>query len=397
MAEEVCYPRVKNTGLRGVPVADTKVSYIDGVRGELQYRGYQIQDLARYTTYEEVAFLLIHGQLPSRAELEAFDGRLRSMRPVPPPVLQATALRPRTASPMDVLQGAVPFLADHDSTLGGNSKEAVRAQSERLIAQLPTVVAAWKRIRSGERALDPRPDLPTRRTSCSCSREEPGRAGRPHPGRVPGSPCRPHVQRVHLRRPRGGKHPGPPLRIGGRSGRSPLRGSPRRRQHRGHEDAPGDRQTGKGRVVRQSQARRGREDHGDGPRGLQDPRSRAPILKEFALELGEKTGESFWIDIAEKVREVTQAELKARRGQEIYPNVDFYSAATYYQLGIEPDLFTPVFAIGRIAGWCAHVIEEKFAEAQEKPALYRPEAEYIGDYCGPQGCAFVPLGARASA
>jgi len=91
------------------------------------------------------------------------------------------------------------------------------------------------------------------------------------------------------------------------------------------------------------------------------------------------------------VREAAQAEFKARKGAEIYPNVDFYSAATYYQLGIETDLFTPVFALGRIAGWCAHVIEEKFAEAQEKPELYRPEASYVGDYCGPQGCAWVPL------
>ena len=77
--------------------------------------------------------------------------------------------------------------------------------------------------------------------------------------------------------------------------------------------------------------------------------------------------------------------------------MDFYSASTYYQLGIAPDLFTPLFALGRVAGWCAHVIEEKFAEAQEKPALYRPEAEYVGDYCGPVGCPFVPVGERKPA
>jgi len=79
---------------------------------------------------------------------------------------------------------------------------------------------------------------------------------------------------------------------------------------------------------------------------------------------------------------------------EIYPNVDFYSGITYSLMGIEPDLFTPMFAISRVAGWCAHVIEERFAEAQEKPALYRPKAEYIGDYCGDRGCAFTPLEER---
>ena len=123
-----------------------------------------------------------------------------------------------------------------------------------------------------------------------------------------------------------------------------------------------------------------------------DPR--VPILLEMALELGEKSEESFWIKIAKKVHEVTQAEFKARKSREIYPNVDFYSGITYYQIGIDPDLFTSIFAISRVAGWCAHVIEEKFAEAQEKPALYRPNAEYIGDYCGPQGCKFVPLKER---
>jgi len=398
MAEEVCYPRVKNTGLRGVPVADTKVSYIDGVRGELQYRGYQIQDLARYTTYEEVAFLLIHGQLPSRAELEAFDGRLRSMRPVPPPVLQATALRPRTASPMDVLQGAVPFLADHDSTLGGNSKEAVRAQSERLIAQLPTVVAAWKRIRSGERALDPRPDLPHAANFLFmlAGKNPVEQAARildvclvlhaDHTFNASTFAAREVAStRAHL-------YASVAAAVGALSG--DLHGGANTEVMKMLQEI--------GKPEKAESYVKAKLDAGEKIMGMGhavyktlDPR--APILKEFALELGEKTGESFWIDIAEKVREVTQAELKARRGQEIYPNVDFYSAATYYQLGIEPDLFTPVFAIGRIAGWCAHVIEEKFAEAQEKPALYRPEAEYIGDYCGPQGCAFVPLGARASA
>jgi citrate synthase len=123
-----------------------------------------------------------------------------------------------------------------------------------------------------------------------------------------------------------------------------------------------------------------------------DPR--AAILKSLALDLD--TADTSWVEIAEKVREITQEEFRARKGQEIYPNVDFYSAAVYSQLGIAPDLFTPVFAIGRVAGWCAHVIEEKFAEAQEKPALYRPKAEYIGDYCGPQGCAFVPLSERTA-
>jgi citrate synthase len=124
-----------------------------------------------------------------------------------------------------------------------------------------------------------------------------------------------------------------------------------------------------------------------------DPR--APVLQELSRGLAAKTGQGKWLELSERVREVAQAEIKRRKGLDLYPNVDFYSASTYFQMGIAPDLFTPIFALGRVAGWCAHVIEEKFAEAQEKPALYRPEAEYVGDYCGPLGCPLVPLAERS--
>ena len=129
MAEEVCYPRVKNIGLRGIPVADTKVSYIDGIKGELMYRGYRIQDLARYSTHEEVVHLLLYGNLPGKSELEAVGEELRSARELPDAVLRAMACRPKTASPMDVLQGAVAHLADHDPDLGKTDKEAVRSSA----------------------------------------------------------------------------------------------------------------------------------------------------------------------------------------------------------------------------------------------------------------------------
>lgn len=395
MATQVCYPRVKNIGLRGIPVADTKISYIDGVKGELQYRGFRIEELAQHSTFEEVAHLLIYEHLPSQTELEAFDTRLREVRAIPAEILDALRVRAKTASPMDVLQGAVPVLADHDPDFGDNSKEAVKAQAVRLIARLPTVLAAWKRIRNGEEVVAPRADLGHAANFLyMLTAEEP----RQLPARILDVCLVLHADHTfnastfaarEVASTRAHLYAAIPAALGALSGE--LHGGANTRVMQMFQEI--------GSPEKAADYVKAKLDAGEKIMGMGHPvyktmDPRAPILMEMALELVEKSEESFWIEIAEKVREVSQAEFKARKGREIYPNVDFYSGVTYYQMGIEPDLFTPMFAISRVAGWCAHVIEEKFAEAQEKPALYRPKAEYIGDYCGPQGCRFVPLEER---
>ena len=122
-----------------------------------------------------------------------------------------------------------------------------------------------------------------------------------------------------------------------------------------------------------------------------DPRSM--ILKELSKKLSKKTSMP-WFDITEKVENVTSDLMKKQKGADIFPNVDLYSASVYYMLGIPMDLNTPIFAISRVAGWSAHVIEERFAEAAPKPMLYRPKATYVGKYDGPQGCKFIPIEKR---
>ena len=393
MADEVCFPRVKNVGLRGIPVADTKVSYIDGVKGELQYRGFKIQDLARYSSYDEVIHLLIYGELPGKEPLAALRQRLSAARPVPDAVIESLRHHPVEASPMDVLQGVVPFLADHDGELALTDKAVVQRQSERLIARLPTVVAAWQRIRTGQPVLEPRADLGHAANFLyMLTGEEPSEKAAhifdvclvlhaDHTFNASTFAAREVAStRAHL-------YAAVAAGVGALSGE--LHGGANTRVMEMLQQIDG--------VDGAAAFVRARLDAGERVMGMGhavystlDPR--AMILKELALDLD--TADSSWVEIAERVRETTQEEFRQRKGQEIYPNVDFYSAAVYYQLGIAPDQFTPVFAIGRIAGWCAHVVEETFAEAQEKPALYRPKAEYIGDYCGPQGCTFVPLGER---
>ena len=123
-----------------------------------------------------------------------------------------------------------------------------------------------------------------------------------------------------------------------------------------------------------------------------DPR--AQVLKELSRKLAEKTGQP-WFDMTEQVEKTTISEMKKRKEKDIYPNVDLYSASIYYMLEIPMDLNTPIFAISRVSGWAAHIIEEKFAEAAPKPALYRPKAVYVGKYCGPQGCEYRPLDLRS--
>jgi citrate synthase len=123
-----------------------------------------------------------------------------------------------------------------------------------------------------------------------------------------------------------------------------------------------------------------------------DPRAR--FLKDMCFRLGKKLHEDHWCRLSTEIEETAVAELNAQGKTTIRPNVDFYSASVYHLMGIPLDLMTPVFAVARIAGWTAHIIEEKFADAQEKPALYRPLSEYVGHYCGKTGCVYEPVAER---
>jgi citrate synthase len=125
---------------------------------------------------------------------------------------------------------------------------------------------------------------------------------------------------------------------------------------------------------------------------VDDPR--ALILAPMSRKMGERIGEVKWYEISRSLEEKAKAAFKQHKDMDIYVNVDFYSASLYYAMGISMDLFTPIFAISRVAGWVAHVLEEQFADAAPKPMLYRPESEYVGDYCGPEECVLAPLESR---
>ncbi len=384
-----------NTGLRGTPVASTRICDVDGEAGRLIYRGYQVQDLARWATFEETVYLLLYETLPDPAQLSRFLEALSQHRSLAPEVVAALKTFPKNASPMDVLQAAVPMLAPHDPDLGDTSREASLRTALRLVAKFPTLVAAWDRIRNDKVPIDPDSN---QKTASNFLYMRTGKVPDAETARFFDVALILHAEHAfnastfaarEVSSTRAHMYAAVAAAVGALSGE--LHGGANARVMQmlteiGSVDAvepyvekilaSGGRIMGLGHAVYQTD----------------DPR--AHILAPMSKTLGERTGQPQWYAISKRLEEVGKAAFLKQKGREIYVNVDFYSASLYHAMGIPTDLFTPVFAISRIAGWTAHVIEEHFADAAPKPMLYRPESRYIGQYCGPDECEYVPIDKR---
>jgi citrate synthase len=391
---EECRP-VLNTGLRGVVIADTRICEVDGANGRLIYRGYLVQDLAKSATFEEVAYLLLYEKLPENAELEEFKRRLLAERHLPPAVIEVLKNRPKDALPMDILQAAVPLLAHHDPDKKDQSMEAVMRMAVRLIAKFPTIIAAWDRIRNDKEPIEPSADLDHAANflymlSGEMPDEDMGRfldtalvLHAEHSFNASTFAAREVAStRAHI-------YAAIAAAVGSLSG--DLHGGANTRVMEmlfkiGSLDKVRDyvnQEFDAGRVI-----------FGLGHAVYDTDDPRAHIVASMSKVLEDRIGKTQWYEISAKLEKTGKEEFKKRKGRDIYVNVDFYSGSLYYSLGIPADLFTPVFAISRIAGWCAHVIEEQFAGAAPKPTLYRPESEYIGEYCGPDVCEYTPIDER---
>lgn len=392
--------RTKNIGLRGIAIADTKVSYIDGERGVLIYRGYRIEDLAENSTFPETAYVLFYETLPTPEQLEAFEADLRAARELPDFLIESMKHWPRSAHPMDALQAAVPLLAMADPDLFDESRPANLRKALRLTARIPAVVAAWHRIRQGLEVLPPDdalthagnflwqtfgivPDAETARVMDICLILHAD-----HTFNASTFACREVVStRAHM-------YAGVAAGVGALSGE--LHGGANARVMEMLQKIVQDGVTDIQGWVRDRLERKERiMGMGHAVYKTMDPRAR--ILKKLAFQLGEKTGQRIWPELTEAIEKAAMAELSARGKTDIQPNVDFYSASVYLILGFPGDLMTCIFAASRIAGWCAHIIEEKYGDAQGKPALYRPQAEYVGDYCGKLDCEYIPREKRREA
>lgn len=386
---------VQNTGLRGVTIASTKISDVDGKKGKLVYRGYLAKDLAGNVTFEEVAFLLLYEKLPNQAELAAFSDELAKNRELPQTVFAAMTAFPKNALPMDVLQAVVPMLAHHDPGVNEHSRENALAIAIKLIAKFPGIVAAWDRIRNGKAPIDPDPILGHAANFLyMLNGEVPDEdlAGFFDTALVLHAEHSFNASTFAAREVASTKahmYAAVAAAVGSLSGA--LHGGANTRVMNMLLDIGS---ADKVEAYVQNILDTGGVIMGLGHAVYQTDDPRAHILAPMSKTLGERTGDTTWYDLSKKLEKVGKQAFKEKKGRDIYVNVDFYSASLYYYMGIATDLFTPVFAISRIAGWTAHVLEEQFGGAAAKPALYRPESDYIGDYCGPAECAFVPVDDR---
>jgi len=384
----------RNIGLRNIEVADTKICSIDGEQGKLIYRGYDILDLVNRSTFEETAYLLLFGELPSAEELADFSHRLSEVRKLPEPLLNNLKNRPRRAHPMDILQSCVSELADYDLNLDDDTREDNIRRAIILISKIPTIVAAWNRIRNGQHVVDPKEEgshaanflymlrgtEPLQEESkvfdiCLILHAEHSFNASTFAAREVAS------TRAHMFACIGAA-------LGALSGE--LHGGANIQVMKMLLEI-GDLDKVETWVT--SRLQHGGRIMGMGHAVYRTTDPRADILSRLSRAMSREKGTK-WFEITERVEKATKEFMLKNKRQPIYPNVDLYSAALYYSMGIPMDLNTPIFAISRISGWSAHVIEEKFAEAAHKPALYRPQAVYVGRYCGPMGCEYIPIKKR---
>ena len=383
----------KNIGLRNIPIADTKISLIDGEKGKLIYRGFDVLDLTKNSNFEECCFLLLHDHLPNKIEFNEFTTKLKEARAIPEQMQKNMKNWRKNAHPMDVLQAFVAALAGYYDEQG-SEKEISQQRAINLISKVPTIIASWERVRNGKDPIQPdselshasnflymltgnKPDKEMERVFDVClilHADHTFNASTFAAREVAST-------RAHM-------YSAVSAAVGALSGE--LHGGANYEVMKmlldiDNEDRVGD--------WVKSKIEGGDRIMGMGHAVYKTVDPRSMVLKELSKKLSEKTGLP-WFDITRKVEETTAEIMKNRKERDIFPNVDLYSASVYYMLNIPMDLNTPIFAISRVSGWAAHVIEEKFAEAAPKPMLYRPKATYVGKYEGPQGCTYIPIDER---
>ncbi len=379
---------IKNTGLRGVQVADTKISFIDGQEGVLIYRGYRIEDLAEQATFEETAYLLLKGEVPGADDLEQFSKSLSAKSFLPGLLVDSMKSWLKDTKPMYALIAFVSMLGCTECTVD-DSIESNQETAIRLIALLPMALMAWHRIRNG---LEPVPHDPELSHAENVLYQLTGEKPDPeitkifdvclilhadHSFNASTFACR------EVASTQADMYASVLAGLAALSG--PLHGGANERVMDMLEKLK-DEQDVEGWVKQQLEKKEKIMGMGHAVYKTTDPR--AAILKVFLKKLEKELRKSDIYRLSETIEESAIKTFEAKGKTGIKPNVDFYSAPVYNLMGLPNDLYTPIFAVSRISGWCAHIIEEKFGLAQEKPALYRPSSEYIGNYCGLTGCEY---------
>ena len=369
-------------GLMGVYLDTTEASFVDGQVGKLLYRGYNIHDLAEKSTFEEVIYLLLYGELPTTKQLDEFDATLRANRNIPDEVIQVLRLV-KTSHPMDALRTGVSALSAFDSEVGDNSEEATIRKGVRITAQAPTIVAAHHRIRNG---LDPLPPVANLNHAgnflYSLFGEEPDSETKKlmdvdfilhaeHSSNASAFGARvvaSTISDLHSAVVAGiGVLKGP---WHGGAAEEVMKMAMEIGQPENADEYARKILDGGGRIM------------GFGHRVYKAEDPRAQHLRERSRELGEKSGQPQWFQILRYLEERIMVPYRARG---IFVNVDFFAGSIYHLLGIPADLFIPIFALGRVPGWTLQCVEQYRNNILIRPLL---------DYQGPMDLEYVPIEQR---
>jgi citrate synthase len=372
---------IGKAGLEGIVATQSEISDVNGIEGRLIYRGYDIHDLADHATFEEVIYLLWNGDLPNRGQLDQLKAQLTPEAGLPGEVEQLLRRIPATANPMDMLRTAVSALSLYDPDAADMTREANIRKAARLVARFPTIVTAFHRLRNGLEPIRPRQDLSIAANFVYTLF-----------GKDPDDVATRTMDVAFV------LHADHELNASTFSARVTAAtlsdiysaivsaiGTLKGPLHGGANEGVIKNLLEIGTVdniepwLKQQFARKAKI-MGFGHRVYRTEDPRATHLRDMSRQLGERVGQTLWYEMSRKMEEVMMRE------KHLNPNVDFYSASTYYTLGIPTDLFTPIFACSRISGWTAHVLEQF-----NNNRLIRPRAEYIG----PRGRKWVPINERS--
>lgn len=373
-------------GLEGIVVADVTTSLVNGEEGKLIYSGYSIEDLAENALFEEVIFLLWNARLPNKDELEALRSEIADGAALPSEILGLMKTLPKDANPMAVLRTVVSALAHYDPDAENlTDKDVAQRKAARLTGQMTTAVAAWDRIHDGDEPVAPRLDYTLAENFVYMLRDE--------------EPDEKAVNMVNAYLVLLAEHgmnastfctrvvtaTGSDMHSAIVGGIGTLKGP----AHGGANaeamklfleiGEPDNVEAWFQKEIKEN----GRRIMGIGHRVYKANDPRAAILKDRARELAESSGNTKWFEIASKLADTARADDYFIE-RKLFPNVDYYSAIALYTLNLDIDMFTPLFAMSRVAGWSAHIID------QMSGRLIRPKANYVG----PKDLSWIPVEER---
>lgn len=373
-------------GLRDAIIGKSRICDVNGDEGKLIYAGYDIHDLAQHATFEEVVYLLWHIALPMQAQLDELNHHLDEHRALPADVLTALQAFPASAPPMDALRTAVSLLGLYDPDTGDDSPAANMHKSVRLVAQMGTIVAALARLKAGQEPIAPKPGLRTAANFLYMLKGEEPSEIETHAldvalilhadHEINASTFAARVTIATLT----DVYSAVVSAIGALAG--PLHGGANTNVMRTLEKIGS---ADKAEEVVTQMLGSGQKIPGIGHAVYKALDPRAVSLREMSRQLAQSTGDSHWFDLSEAVQQAADKALTAKGKTTLKANVDFFSASVYHMLGIPTEQFTPIFALSRISGWTAHILEQL-----ENNKIMRPRAIYEG----PRGLTVQPIAQR---